>query len=135
MSAGSRANQSKTLKGRKGRERERESKWTAWLNAKHSQRTIGCDDYIEEKRGAVREQNEPGGRLTLEMESLLVHSDGECAVVLVIDADHSSLGKQKERRGEREWEKQAVRQGHVILHFPFRSSCPQHVPNWLSFIN
>lgn len=36
------------------------------------------------------------------MESLLVHSDGECAVVLVIDADHSSLGKQKERRGERE---------------------------------
>ncbi len=35
----------------------------------------------------------------MEMESLLVHSDGECAVVLVIDADHSSLGKQ-EREGE-----------------------------------
>jgi hypothetical protein len=31
-------------------------------------------------------------KLTLEMESLLVHGDGECAVVLVINADYSALG-------------------------------------------
>ena len=33
----------------------------------------------------------------MEMESLLVHSDGECAVVLVIYADYSSLGRERER--------------------------------------
>ena len=37
--------------------------------------------------------------LTLEMESLLVHGDGECAVVLVINADYSSLGQSAEERG------------------------------------
>lgn len=39
------------------------------------------------------------------MESLLVHSDGECAVILIIYADHSSLGEQRWRErdeGERE---------------------------------
>ena len=61
----------------------------------------------------------------MEMESLLVHSDGERAVVLVIDADHSSLGKQKGWGGGQTGS-QTVR--HVILYFPFPPSCPPHVP-------
>lgn len=48
----------------------------------------------EQGRGGIK--NTKTAYLTLEMESLLVHSDGECAVVLVIYADHSSLGKQRE---------------------------------------
>lgn len=36
------------------------------------------------------------------MESLLVHSDCECAVVLVIYADHSSLANREVRERERE---------------------------------
>lgn len=34
------------------------------------------------------------------MESLLVYSDGESAVVLVINADHSPLGKWRKRQSE-----------------------------------
>lgn len=34
------------------------------------------------------------------MEGLLVHSDGECAVILVVYADHSSLGEQRWRERE-----------------------------------
>lgn len=70
----------------------------------------------------------------MEMESLLIYSDGECAVVLVINADHSSLGKRRER-GKKACSQTA---GHVILLFPFLSSCPPHVPaatDWLSFTN
>lgn len=36
----------------------------------------------------------------MKMESLLVHSDGECAVILVIYADHSSLGERRRRERE-----------------------------------
>lgn len=53
----------------------------------------------EKKKGQVwqrREEAARSGQLTLEMESLLVHSDGECAVVLVIYANHSSLSKHRE---------------------------------------
>lgn len=45
-------------------------------------------------REGIKHKHEKVG-LTLEMESLLVHSDGECAVILVIYADHSSLGEQR----------------------------------------
>lgn len=41
------------------------------------------------------------------MKGLLVHSDSECAVVLVINADHSTLSKQRERERV---SNQAVRQ-------------------------
>lgn len=43
--------------------------------------------------GWLRSEGEQGGGLTLEVKSLLVHSDGECAVVLVIDSYHSPLDK------------------------------------------
>lgn len=38
------------------------------------------------------------GDLTLKMESLLVHGNGESAVVLVIDSNHSSLQKRTQRK-------------------------------------
>lgn len=38
------------------------------------------------------------GDLTLKMESLLVHGNGESAVVLVIDSNHSSLQKRVQRK-------------------------------------
>lgn len=62
-----------------------------------------------------------GEHLTLEMKSLLVHSDGECAVVLVIDADHSALVREREGGG-------GEVTGRVIFYFPFPSLCPPHAP-------
>lgn len=71
-----------------------------------------------------------GGHLTLEMESLLVHSDGECAVVLIIDANHSSLGGQGERGTEgREWKSQSVSGTHHPP--PFSPS----IPAWVTFVH
>lgn len=49
--------------------------------------------------GEGEEEKEKNKRLTLEMESLLVHSDSECAVVFIIDSYYSSLEKQKGRGG------------------------------------
>lgn len=71
----------------------------------------------------VRERGGGGGeekknkRLTLKMESLLVHSDGECAVVLVIDSYYSSLGNQKEE--------EAVRRHHPPLLLTIKNP-PRH---------
>lgn len=63
------------------------------------------------------EENEKNKRLTLKMESLLVHSDGECAVVLVIDSYYSSLGNQKEE--------EAVRRHHPPLLLTIKNP-PRH---------
>lgn len=52
------------------------------------------------ERGMNKKALKDHQHLTLEMESLLVHSDCECAVVLVINADHSSLGKQRGGGGQ-----------------------------------
>lgn len=82
-------------------ERERAKEQQGWMQ-KRSQRKEARDTVERQWR---KEDKLKEGQLTLEMESLLVHSDGECAVVLVIDADHSSLVR--ERGGGRE---QAVRQ-------------------------
>lgn len=49
--------------------------------------------------GEGRRRRKKNKRLTLKMESLLVHSDGECAVVFIIDSYYSSLEKQKGRGG------------------------------------
>lgn len=59
------------------------------------------------------------GDLTLKMESLLVHSNGESAVVLVIDSNHSSLQK-------RNAAKAIQTEGHVIhsLSLSICSSAP-----------
>lgn len=76
-----------------------------------------------------RGQTEKEG-LTLEMESLLVHGDGECAVILVIDADHSSLGgREREReKGEREGER-GGQSDRDTRHTPFSFSYP--LPTYL----
>lgn len=66
------------------------------------------------------------------MKSLLVHSDGECAVVLVINSNHSPLDKwsdlerdtEKEREGEKEAE---VR--HVTLPLSISTVMPAKVPH------
>lgn len=74
----------------------------------------------------------------MEMESLLVHSDGECAVILVIDADHSSLGEQRWREreeGGREREK-GQSEKHVTLFSTFLiPSTRTFGPNKLDLIN
>lgn len=125
---GIRADRSKCLKGGEGRrgegrERVRESKPTA-----------GCREPELKTRVAKGRREERGGQsskekeaeLTLEMESLLVHSDGECAVVLIINADHSSLDKQRHRG--RGWGAGGQTLRHVILDFPSLASLPPHVP-------
>lgn len=74
----------------------------------------------------------------MEVKSLLVHSDGECAVVLVIDSNHSPLDKRRdlERETEREREEAKERKRARARkkqrgdtshsHFPFLPSCPPH---------
>lgn len=71
-------------------------------------------------REGIKHKHEKVG-LTLEMESLLVHSDGECAVILVIYADHSSLGEQRWKEGGvRETWGQSVRETrHTPLSIPY----------------
>lgn len=93
------------------------------------------------KRGeGIKRKTEKVG-LTLEMESLLVHSDGECAVILVIDADHSSLGEQRWReRGEgrgRERERETGQsEKHVTLLSTFLiPSTRTFTPNEFDLIN
>lgn len=54
--------------------------------------TDGCQKDLGERGREGGSKARGRGHLTLKVESLLVHSDGECAVVLVIYADHSSLG-------------------------------------------
>lgn len=96
----------------------------------------------KDRRGNKDETEKVG--LTLEMESLLVHSDGECAVILVIYADHSSLGEQRWReRGKRERERgKRGRDGgsqsekHVTPLFTFLiPSTRTFRPNKLDLIN
>lgn len=68
------------------------------------------------------------------MESLLVHSDGECAVILIIYADHSSLGEQ--RWGGRERDEGNQSEKHVTLLFPLlNSSMRTFNHNKLSLVN
>lgn len=46
----------------------------------------------------------------MEVKSLLVHSDGECAVVLVIDSNHSPLDKRRDLERERAEAKERKRE-------------------------
>lgn len=130
------ADQSKSFKGgERGGESDGANEHQGWMqrgwNGQRKDTGYGCTGV--ERR--MRVQNEKGWRgkkrLTLKMKSLLVHSDGECAVVLVIDSNHSSLGKQ------RDWERERQREGErgdtSHSHFPFLSSCPPHCT--LPFIN
>lgn len=76
------------------------------------------------KRGN-KEDKIKKAHLTLKMESLLVHSDGECAVVFVIYANHSSLDKKRPR---------------VTRHTPLSistlmSSTQIYSPNWSFSVN
>ncbi len=61
----------------------------------------------EEKDKTKAPEELENGDLTLKMESLLVHGNGESAVVLVIDSNHSSLQK-------RNAAKAIQTEGHVI---------------------
>lgn len=63
-------------------------------------------------------RKEGKGGLTLKMESLLVYSDGESAIVFVIDSNHRSLSKQN---GVRDCQTE----GHVILSRFFCSAPSQ----------
>lgn len=76
--------------------------------------------------------------LTLEVKSLLVHSDGECAVVLVIDSNHSPLDKwsdlerEREKEGEAERESQSEKEAegrHVTLPLSISTVMPATVPH------
>lgn len=78
-------------------------------------------------REGIKHKHEKVG-LTLEMESLLVHSDGECAVILVIYADHSSLGEQRWKEGGSERGMGAVSQRNTS-HSSFHSLSAPHVPS------
>lgn len=91
------------------------------MDAKEIPEGEKIEEKKKKKKQQVWQQREEAqrGQLTLEMESLLVHSDGECAVVLVIYANHSPLGKHRE--GGKQLDTS-------YFTFSFPSSCPPYVP-------
>lgn len=92
------------------------------------------DFNVSAERGEGRRasEGEQGGWwcLTLEVKSLLVHSDGECAVVLVIDSYHSPLDKWSglERERETHTDRERERGRHTPTFHFYRHAC--HSPTF-----